>query len=74
MSDACSRAAKKAITLLHPDRNLGDPAAASKFADLQAACEVFETEETRQEFDRTGRVKQIGNLDRRLKALVMHKE
>ncbi|KAM0717417.1 hypothetical protein Q7P37_007269 [Cladosporium fusiforme] len=65
------KAAKKAITLLHPDRNLDDPTAASKFADLQAACEVFETEETRQEFDQTGKVKKIEDLDRRLRALVV---
>lgn len=57
--------------MLHPDRNLGDPNAASKFANLQAACQVFESEETRKEFDETGDVKGIEDLSARLKALVV---
>lgn len=51
------RAAKKATLLLHPDRNPDDSDAASRFASFQIACQVFETAETRREFDEAGDVK-----------------
>lgn len=66
-----ARAAKKATILLHPDRNLGDPGAASRFANLQSACRVFESEETRKEFDDTGDVKQFEDLGTALKAFTV---
>lgn len=68
-----TRAAKKATVLLHPDRNLDDPDAASRFANLQAACRVFESEETRKEFDETGDVKQFEDLGTALKALTVER-
>jgi DnaJ-class molecular chaperone len=54
---------------LHPDRNADDPNAASRFADFQVACKVFESEEKRREFDDTGDVKEIDNLQARLQGL-----
>ena len=57
---------------LHPDRNPDDSNAASKFADFQVACKVFESEEKRQEFDDTGDVKEIDDLQARLQGLAMN--
>lgn len=65
------RAAKKATLRLHPDRVPDDPTAASRFADLQAACQVFESEERRREFDDTGDVKAIEDLHLRLEGLLL---
>lgn len=65
------RAAKKATLLLHPDRNPDDPDAASRFASFQIACQAFETDETRREFDETGNVKAIPDLRRELEGLTM---
>lgn len=65
------RAAKKATLLLHPDRNPDYPNAASRFADFQIACQVFETDEARAEFDETGDVKAIHDLRQGLKGLTM---
>lgn len=65
------RAAKKATLRLHPDRNLDDPKAAARFADFQAACQVFDSEEKRREFDDTGDVKEIDGLRARLEGLVI---
>jgi len=54
---------------MHPDRNPGDATASARFADFQAACKVFDSEDTRKEFDETGHVKQIEDLSVRLRAL-----
>lgn len=56
---------------LHPDRNPHDPNAASRFADFQVACKVFESEKKRQEFDDTGDVKEIDDLQAHLQGLAM---
>ena len=56
---------------LHPDRNPDDANAASRFADFQAACKVFESERTRQEFDDTGDVEEIDDLQARLRGLAV---
>jgi DnaJ-class molecular chaperone len=56
---------------LHPDRNPDDPNAASRFSDFQAACKVFESEKTRLEFDETGDVKEIGDLQACLQSLAI---
>ncbi|GAB7333322.1 hypothetical protein MBLNU13_g04951t1 [Cladosporium sp. NU13] len=69
--DEIKKAKRKAILRLHPDRNPDDPNAASRFADFQVACKVFETEEKRREFDDTGDVKEIDDLQARLQALAM---
>ena len=66
-----SRASRKAILRLHPDRNPDDPNAASRFADFQAASKVFESEEKRREFDDTGDVKEIDDLQARLQGLAL---
>jgi DnaJ-class molecular chaperone len=66
-----SRATRKATLRLHSDRNPDDPHAASRFADFQAACQVFESEEKRWEFDDTGNVKEIKDLQARLQGLAM---
>lgn len=71
LTNKTSRASRKAILRLHPDRNPDDPNAASRFADFQAACKVFESEEKRQEFDDTGDVKEIDDLQARLQGLAM---
>lgn len=71
LSDNKSRATRKAILRLHPDRNPDDPNAASRFADFQAACKVFESEEKRREFDDTGDVKEIDDLQARLQGLAL---
>lgn len=65
------RAAKKATLRLHPDRVPDDPTAASRFADFQAVCQVFESEERRREFDDTGDVKTIEDLHLRLEGLLL---
>ena len=70
-TDKKSRATRKTILRLHPDRNPDDLNAASRFADFQAACKVFESEEKRQEFDDTGDVKDIDDLQARLQGLVL---
>jgi DnaJ-class molecular chaperone len=57
---------------LHPDRNPDDSNAGPKFADFQVACKVFESEEKRQEFDDTGDVKEIDDLQARLQGLAMN--
>ena len=67
------RAAKKATLLLHPDRNLDDPNAAAKFADFQAVCQVFDSDEARKEFDETGNVEEIKDLRQRLRGLTLEK-
>lgn len=67
------RAAKKATLLLHPDRNPDDPNAASRFADFQAVCQVFESEESRHEFDETGNVDEIKDLRQQLRGLTLEK-
>lgn len=54
---------------MHPDRNPEDSNASARFADFQAAVKVFDTEESREEFDRTGHVRQIEDLGVRLRAL-----
>jgi curved DNA-binding protein CbpA len=72
-ADISSRAAKKATLLLHPDRNPDDPDAASRFADFQAVCQVFESEEARKEFDGTGNVEDIKDLRQRLRGLTLEK-
>ena len=56
---------------LHPDRNPDDANAASRFADFQAACKVFESEKTRQEFDDTGDVEEVDDLQARLRGLAV---
>lgn len=56
---------------LHPDRSPDDANAASRFADFQVACKVFDSEEKRQEFDDTGDVKDIVDLQARLQGLAM---
>lgn len=68
-----SRAAKRATLLLHPDRNPDDPNAASRFADFQAVCQVFDSEEARQEFDETGNVEEIKDLQLQLRGLALEK-
>jgi DnaJ-class molecular chaperone len=69
LTNKTPRATRKAILRLHSDRNPDDPSAASRFADFQAACKVFESEEKRQEFDDTGDVKEIDDLQARLQGL-----
>jgi DnaJ-class molecular chaperone len=71
LTNKISRATRKAILRLHPDRNPDDPNAASRFADFQAACKVFESEEKRRKFDDTGHVKEIDDLQARLQGLAM---
>jgi DnaJ-class molecular chaperone len=73
VSNLVSRAAKKATVLLHPDRNPDDPNAASRFADFQAVCQVFDSEEARKEFDETGNVEEIKDLRQRLNGLTLEK-
>lgn len=55
----------------HPDKNPGDPTASSKFADFTAACQVFETEESRAQFDGGGKVDEIKDLSSRMRNLKM---
>lgn len=45
------RAYRKLARQYHPDRNPGNPAAESKFKEIQAAYEKIESPEARQEFD-----------------------
>ena len=68
-----SRAAKKTTLRLHPDRNPDDSNAASRFADFQAVCHVFDSEEARKEFDETGNVEDIKDLRQRLRGLTLEK-
>lgn len=63
------RAIKRQRALMHPDRNPGDATAGARFADLQAACKVFDSEDARKDFDETGKVRQIEDLSLRLRAL-----
>jgi len=56
---------------LHPDRNPDEANAASMFADFQAACKVFESEKMRREFDDTGDVEEIDDLQARLRGLAV---
>jgi curved DNA-binding protein CbpA len=71
LTDYQLRATRKVILRLHPDRNPDDPNAASRFADFQTAGKVFESEEKRREFDDTGDVKDIDDLQTRLQGLAM---
>lgn len=73
LADVVYRAAKRATLILHPDRNPDDPNAASRFADFQAVCQVFASEEARQEFDETGNVEEIEDLQQRLLGLISDK-
>lgn len=54
---------------MHPDKKKDDPDAGEKFANLSGACRVFEDEDTRREFDETGNVVDLKDLQLRLRAL-----
>ncbi|OQO01604.1 hypothetical protein B0A48_12640 [Cryoendolithus antarcticus] len=63
------KAIRKQSIRMHPDKNLDDPDASSKFSDFVAAMKVFETEENRAKFEETGEDDQVDDLAKKVKSL-----
>nr|OQO23299.1 hypothetical protein B0A51_06463 [Rachicladosporium sp. CCFEE 5018] len=63
------KAIRKQSIRMHPDKNLDDPDASSKFSDFVAAMKIFESEESRAHFDETGNDDGVNNLARKVRNL-----